>query len=166
MPANIYLKFEDAALKGESTSGQGKDEIEVIAFSHTVTKPLSSSQASNVNRVHGRTQHEDFIIKKWVDQTTPKLNQYCSQGVELKKATVTIYVQPAGKNNTSEQKGDAVKLFVYTMENVIISSVSVTGGVEDTAVETIALNYSAITWSNERNGSKTAGWDLAKNQPK
>jgi type VI secretion system secreted protein Hcp len=166
MPSNIYLKFEDATLKGESTSDQGKDEIEVIAFKHAVSKPLSSSQASNVNRVHGRTKHEDFIIEKWVDQTTPKLNQYCSQGVELKKATLTIYVQAAGKHNTSEQKGDALKLFVYTLENVIISSVTVSGGGEDTPTETLTLNYSCINWSHERSGSKTAGWDLAKNKAK
>lgn len=164
--SSIYLKFEDGALKGESTSAQGKGEIEVLSFSHGVSMPLSTSQASNINRVHGRTQHQDFTLTKWVDNTSPTLNQYCSKGVELKKATVTVYVPAAGKTNTSEQKGPATKLFVYTLENVIISSVSVSGGGDDTPIETLSLNYASITWSDERNGSKSAGWDLSKNDAK
>jgi type VI secretion system secreted protein Hcp len=166
MPSNIYLKFDDSLLKGESTTEHSKDEIEVLSYSHSVSMPLSSSSASNVSRVKGRTHHQDFTITKWVDSASPTLNQYCSEGVGIEKVTLTIYVPAAGKSNTTAQKGAAAKLFVYTLEDVIISSVSVSGGGEDTPIETISLNYACINWSSERTGSKTSGWDLAKDKAK
>jgi type VI secretion system secreted protein Hcp len=155
MPANIVLKFDDASLKGTSKLKKSKDAIEVSSFSHGVSIPLSSSQASNESRAQGRTQHQDLTITKLLDKASPNLNLYCSQGKNVGNATLTIYEPKAD---------DPEQVCAFKLENVIISSVSVSGGVDDLPGETVTLNYSAITWTEGT--SNSTNWDLSTNAKK
>jgi len=167
---NIFLKFEGAdPLKGESTSGDGKDQIELLSFSHGVSMPLSSGEKSNTSRLHGRCYHQDFTVTKYVDKTTPMLNQYCSGGNNITKATITVY-----QASESQSASAPIDFCTYTMENVIISSVSVGAGGGDLPIETVTLNYTKITWAYKiqkqespgtaESGTTTASWNLATNK--
>lgn len=167
---NVYLKFEGAeTLKGQSISGQGKEQIELLSFSHGVSMPLSSGEVSNASRLHGRANHQDFTVTKFVDKTTPILNNYCSGGANIKKATITVY-----QASETGGKSAPIAFFTYTLENVIVSSVSVSGGGGDIPIETVTLNYTAITWAYKKqkqespgdaaSGDVSASWDLTKNE--
>jgi type VI secretion system secreted protein Hcp len=167
---NIFLKFEGAdTLKGESTTTEGKEQIELLSYSHGVSMPLSAGEASNTSRIHGRCNHQDFTVTKYVDQTSPILNQYCSGGNNIQKAIITVY-------QASESGSDAapIAFYTYTLENVIISSVSVGAGGGDLPIETVTLNYTKVTWAYKiqkqespgtgESGDKTASWNLATNK--
>ena len=62
---NIF--FEVDGIKGESTSDQGKDMIEVLSFGHGVAMPLTAGP-SNTSRASGRCVHLDFTLTKHLDQ--------------------------------------------------------------------------------------------------
>lgn len=169
---NVYLKFEGVeTLKGQSVSAQGKDQIELLSFSHGVSMSLSSGESSNVSRRHGRANHQDFTVTKFADRTSPILNNYCSGGANIKKATITVY-----QASETSGKSEPVAFFTYTLDNVIVSSVSVSGGGGDIPIETVTLNYTAITWAykiqkqeapgDAASGDVSASWDLAKNEGK
>jgi type VI secretion system secreted protein Hcp len=150
-----------------ATATAGKP-IELLSYSHGVSMPLSPANPSNTDRRIGRCHHNDFVITKYVDVTTPVMNSYCSSGANIQTATVKVY---ASINPTGGTAGTTVDPDItYTLSNVIVSSVSVGGGGGDRPIETLTLNYTAILWSvtpqDDSAGTAPAAamstyWDLA-----
>ncbi|NNB90242.1 Hcp family type VI secretion system effector [Corallococcus exiguus] len=165
---NIYISFPDIkTLAGQSTTEEGKEQIELLSYSHGVSMPLSAGAPSNTSRKHGRCSHQDFTITKYVDTTSPSLNHYCSGGNNLKKAIITIF-----QASEEDSKSAPVAFFTYELDNVLISSVSVGAGGGDLPIETISLNYTAIKWAYKKqkqdspgtaSGDVSSSWDLMKN---
>jgi type VI secretion system secreted protein Hcp len=164
---NMYLEIKGPDTKGESTSEQGKDMIEVLSFSHGVSMPLTFG-ASNTSRAHGRAQHQDFTISKYVDITSPELNLYCSGGDDIK--TIILHIYKADANSTKP-----IEYLKFTLESCIITSVAIGGGGGDQATETVTFNYGKITWDYIKQGPAAGGankgtmsksWDLSKNVEK
>jgi type VI secretion system secreted protein Hcp len=163
---NLFLFFpETSDLAGNSSAAEVKDKkaIEILSYSHGVSMPLSGASVSGMARTSGRTSHQDFTISKYVDQTTPFFNLYCSGGNNVKKAVIAVY--------QASQTGAAskpVRFMTYTLENVIITSVSMSGSGGDLPVETITLNYGNISWAfnmqdnktNKGSADKTTSWNL------
>ncbi len=163
---NMYLEIKGPDTKGESTSEQGKDMIEVLSFSHGVSMPLTFG-ASNTSRAHGRVQHQDFTISKYVDITSPVLNLLCSGGDDIK--SITLHCFKADANSTKP-----IEFLKYTLESCIVTSVAVGGGA-DMPTETVTFNYGKITWDYIKQGPAAGGankgtmsksWDLSKNVEK
>jgi type VI secretion system secreted protein Hcp len=163
----MFLEIKGPDVKGESTSAQGTDQIEVLSFSHGVSMPLTFG-ASNTSRAHGRAQHQDFTISKYVDLASPTLNLLCCGGDNIK--TITLHVFKADANSSTP-----IEYLKYTLENVIITSVAVGGSGGDAPTETVTFNYGKITWDyikqghtsgNANKGTASSSWDLSKNVPK
>jgi type VI secretion system secreted protein Hcp len=159
----IFIEID--GVKGESTAEQGKDKIEILSWNHGVAMPLTSG-ASNTARAHGRTVHQDFSFTKYVDITTPTLALKCSGGDDIKKIELTIF--QADKND-----GPMVQYYTITLEDCILTNVSISGGPGDRPVETVSVNYRKIKWSYKKQGAPSpggdkgkaeAGWDLEKNK--
>ena len=140
--------------------------IEVLSYSHGVSMPLTFG-SSNTSRAHGRCQHQDFTISKYVDITSPELNLYCAGGDDIK--TITLYCYKADANSTKP-----ILYLKYTLESCIITSVAV-GGSSDAPTETVTFNYSKITWDYIKQGPAAGGankgtmsksWDSSKNTEK
>jgi type VI secretion system secreted protein Hcp len=62
-------------------------------------------------------------------------------------------------------------IITYTLEDVVVSSISVSGGGGDKPVEALSLNYTKIKWeyvqqksSTEKKGNNSTVWDLKTNQ--
>src|SRR5579872_791888 len=113
MAQNMYLKLDGIA--GESTSKQADKQIEVISWSHGVSMPVSMGQGSIQSVKHGRCDHQDVTITKYMDNTTPTLNAKCSAGDNIKTAVLTIYQADAG--------GDHVEFYKIELTDILLTSV-------------------------------------------
>lgn len=135
-------------------------QIELLSYSHGVAMQITGD-VSNTERTSGKPNHQDFTVTKYMDKSSPKFNEACCKGDNFSEVKVTV-----GRND----KGAVLAIIVYTLKNVVISSVSVGGGSGDKPVETMTLNYNHITWDfhNQKDVGGEAGhvetkWDLAKN---
>jgi type VI secretion system secreted protein Hcp len=155
----IFLELGDLAGTSQVTGFEGK--IELLSYSHGVAIQVTGD-ISNTERTSGKSMHQDFHLSKYVDATTPGLNQSCCEGKVFETAKITV-----GRNDA----GEIIPLITYDLTNVIISGISVSGGSGDKPMESFSLNYAAITWEfspqKEEGGKEGAiqgSWDLTLNK--
>ncbi|MES1977200.1 MAG: type VI secretion system tube protein Hcp [Pseudomonadota bacterium] len=139
-----------------------EDRIECLSYSHAVAMQMSSDVSSK-ERTSGRPNVQDFTLSKYMDGSSPVLNQYCCEGRQIGDGTVTV-----GRN----ESGTFMPLIVYTLKDVMISSVSAASSGGDKPAETITLNFTAIQWNYtaQKADSALAGaavgkWDMKTNSP-
>ena len=163
MSTNVYIKID--GIKGESTSAQGKDEIELLSWSHGVSMPLSHGSHSGVSVKHGRCDHQDLTISKYLDKTSPTLNLFTSGGNNIKSCVLSVF--QADKND-----GAPILYYKIELEDLLLTSVSVGHGGGDLPVETVTIHYNKIKWTyavqgkdspGGQKGAVPTGWDLEKN---
>lgn len=155
----IFLKLDD--IKGESQAEGFKDQIEIMSFSHNVAMQVTND-VSNTERTSGRAHVGEMSLTKFVDLSTPKLNEYCCSGKMVKEAVLTLCRNDDGK---------MLPFIVYTTDNVIISHLSVSGGSGGKPVETMSLNFTKIKWEitaqklgGQKEGNVSSVWDMAMNK--
>jgi len=162
---NVYLHIKGPDVKGESVSADGKDGIELLSWSQSVSMPISHAHASGVSVKHGRSDFSDLTISKYLDSTTPVLMQATAGGTNFKSASLTVFM------NDSD-KGKPVEYYRIDIEDVIVTSHSIGHGGSDRAVETLTLHFNTIKWtytpqkrdSPGAGSGKVAGsWNLEKN---
>jgi type VI secretion system secreted protein Hcp len=144
-------------IQGDSQIKGFKGKIEVLSFSHGVAMQVGNDYRGS--RTGGSPNHQDFALTKHLDLASVPLVDACNRGKNL--GTVKLIV---GRSD----RGTVVPVMTYQMENVVVSSVSISGGNGAKPVETITLNYSKITWtysSQKPAGDETASWNLATNRP-
>ncbi|HEX8430045.1 MAG TPA: type VI secretion system tube protein Hcp [Longimicrobium sp.] len=158
MADNIFLNIP--TIPGQTMQTGFAKQIECLSYSHGVSIQVTGD-TTNSERTSGRPNHQDFHITKYVDSSTPLLNQNCCMGQNLGVTTITV-----GRNDT----GAFLPILIYTLQNTVVSSVSVGGGGGDKPVETLSLNYSAIQWQytvqNETGGKEgqvPGAWNVATN---
>lgn len=156
----ILFKPGDTAIKGESTLEGHVDEIELHGYSHGVTMACTVDQ-SHTERTSGRSQHQDFTISKYFDLSSVKLHEYCNKAQSLKQCTILV-----GRNDN----GAILPLVTYTLDEVLISSISVSGG-GDRPQETVTLNYTQIKIEYQgqktdasKGGTSSTTWGLKTNK--
>lgn len=163
---NYYLYFPGGEIVGNTTTKEGKANkaLELLSYSHGVSMAMTASSGpSAAPRPTGRAHHNDFTVTKYLDPTSPKLNEYCSSGQFIEKGAVLEIYQAGG--------AAPVKYASYKLEGIVITSVSVGGGGSDLPTETVTFSYNKISWEfaqqNNANGkggaSVTTSWDLTKN---
>ncbi|WP_437277911.1 type VI secretion system tube protein Hcp [Sorangium sp. So ce375] len=160
---NLFMEFD--GVKGESTSDQGKDLIELLSFNHGVSMPLTAGP-SNMSRASGRCVHNDFSVAKYLDIASPTLNLRCCGGEDIKSIKVHLW--------KADASGKPHKYMTYTFESCILTSVSVTGG-SDQPIENITFNYKKVTWDYSQQkqdapggakGKSSASFSLEENKGK
>ncbi|EKE73843.1 MULTISPECIES: Hcp family type VI secretion system effector [Oceanibaculum] len=156
----IVLKIADKyAIKGECTLDKHTDEINILGYSTGVAMPLHFD-SSGGGRATGRAQVQDITVSKYLDQATPKLNLACCLATELGK--IYIYLI-----RTSGDK--PIEAMTYTLENAMVSSVSLNAGGNELPVESVTFNFTKITWSyqfetkeGDQKGKVETEYDLEK----
>ncbi len=153
-----------ADIKGDCVLEGYADKIELMSYSHNVAMQVTND-VSNTERTSGKPHIGEFTVTKFVDVSTPTLNEYCCAGKAITEVKVTV------GRNAAESDGKVMPFIVYTMNNVVLSNVSVSGGSGGKPVETLSLNFTKIKWeltSQKNDGSKegtaASTWDLAANK--
>jgi len=159
MADNIFLNIP--TIPGQTMQTGFAKQIECLSYSHGVSIQVTGD-TTNSERTSGRPIHQDFHVTKYLDKATPLINQKCCEATALPSVIITI-----GRNDA----GAVIPLIIYTLEDVILSSVSVGGGGGDKPVESVSLNYSSIKWdyTAQKEESGAAGtvsgsWDVSANK--
>lgn len=149
-------------IKGESQLKGFVDKIECLSFSHGVAMQMTSD-VSNKERTSGKPSIQDVNLSKYMDSSSPTLNQACCEGRKIGDCKITV-----GRNAA----GEVLPLAVYTLKDVLVSSISVSAGGGDKPTETLSLNFTAIQWDYtvqkpdaSKEGTASGKWDLKTNTP-
>jgi type VI secretion system secreted protein Hcp len=138
---SAFLQID--GVPGESLNDSHKDWIELEAYGHQMSQPVSSTRSSAGGAATGRTQHGDFTVTKFVDKASPKLYEAVSNGKHFSKAKIEV----------CRAGGTQLKFLEITLEEVMISNVQVdsTGQTNSSGdvlpTETVHLNYGTIEWT-------------------
>jgi type VI secretion system secreted protein Hcp len=158
----IIFKPGDTDIKGECQVKGFENQIECLSYNHGLSMQVTGDQ-SNTERTSGKPNHQDLTITKYLDLASIKLYEYLNKGQTLKQCVLTIARNDAGT---------ITPLIIYTMDNMVVSSISTGGGGMDKPVETVTLNYTAIKWEYKQQksdvsqqGTGSTTWNLATNQP-
>lgn len=153
-----------ADIKGDSLLEGFADKIELMSYSHNVAMQVTND-VSNSERTSGRPHIGEFTVTKFIDTSTPTLNEYCCSGKPITEAKITI------GRNAAEGSGQILPFIVYTLSNVVFSNVSVSGGTGGKPVETLSMNFTKIKWEltaqkddGTKEGTAASTWDLAANK--
>lgn len=151
-------------IKGDSLLAGFENKIEIMSYSHNVAMQVTND-VSNSERTSGKPHIGEFTLTKFVDTSTPTLNEYCCSGKAIPTATLTI------GRNAAEGDGKIMPFITYTLNNVVLSNVSVSGGAGGKPVETMSLNFTKIKWEltaqkddGSKEGTAASTWDLAANK--
>ena len=137
MAKNAYLLID--GIEGECTVPEHEGWIEIIEMEHEVQQAASRSKSSAGGLTGERTDHADFVIKKEMDKTTPKLYEHCSTGKTIPFAEVSLKRAAGGE--------DKVEYMHYKFSPILITSVSTE--FEDDAVlptEVVTFTYQQVEW--------------------
>ncbi|WP_428353123.1 Hcp family type VI secretion system effector [Methyloprofundus sp.] len=159
MATSTYMKIDP--IKGESTDTAHTDWVEVESFSHGLSQPMSGASGTG-GRAASRADFGPFVVSKSVDNSTPDLNLYCAQGTHI--AILELEV--------CQETGEKVCYLKYELENVMIQSVSLSGGGSMRPSESVAFVYDKISWTytavnNDGSTGSVAGpkkWNLEENK--
>jgi len=139
MATNCFLKLETPNITGESTDSDHTGEIQVLSWSHSFNQPTSPTRSSAGGGSVEQANHADFSFTKYIDSATDDLLKQCWSGKSISKGTFTAF-RADGDNKP-------VKYLEITMENIIVSNFSVSGGTGDIPVENVTLSYGTVQYS-------------------
>ena len=158
MAYDAFMKID--GVDGESTDKKHAKWIEVSGFNHEVAQPSSGASATG-GRTGGRAEFGPVSVEKTADKATPVLSQYCAMGEPIPKVEIE-FCEAAGEKHT---------FLKYTLNNVLVESVSVTGsGDMSKPEETVNFSYGDIKWEytpighdGKPGGTLDRGWSLEEN---
>lgn len=161
MASDTFIKFD--GIDGESTDDKHQKWIEVMSYSWGVHQAATTVSTAG-SAPSARADFTDLSITKELDKATPKLFIHCASGQPIAKVEVD-FCRAAGDTKESYMK--------YTMEEVIISSVSTGGGGDGSLpIETVTMNYGKLKqeyFETKRDTGKGAStgaviWNLKTNK--
>jgi type VI secretion system secreted protein Hcp len=155
---NGFLKID--VINGESTDENHKDWIEILSYSHGVEIPVSGTGGGGIT---GPSVHEDIVVVKELDKSSPKLYLHCCQGQRLNQVIMEL----------CKSAGDRPRFLKYELHDVIVTSVRPGGSSDGDPIPTeeVTLNYGKIEWTyteidpttGDPVGDVGTWWDRASN---
>jgi type VI secretion system secreted protein Hcp len=132
---DFFMKLGD--IKGEAMSPGHEEWIKIESFSWGESSRIqpSSGQPS------GKRQHKPLTCTKVLDKSSPKIMEGCSEGTMYNEVKIELL--------SSDPTGRLEPYLIITMQDVIISSYSISGSgdADDRPTEEIAFTYQKITWT-------------------
>lgn len=149
MATNMFIKFD--SVKGECEDDKHKDWIELLSWSHGFSQPASPVRSSTGSTIE-RANHSDLSITKYIDSSTDDLLKACWTGKQFEKADIECF--------RADGDNAPIKYLEVNLEDVIVSSYSISGGGGDIPMENLSLAYSKVTYkydAKKKADAKPAG---------
>lgn len=145
MSSNIFMtaKGEDGTeIKGSSTDEAHKEAIEVVSWSHAFSQPTTAATKSSDQQATSRANHMDFNFTKFFDNASDEFCKACWTGAQLEEVVMMCY----RASGSTDAGGGATDYLMITMNDVIVSNYSISGGGDELPIESITLNYTKIEY--------------------
>lgn len=150
MPEIGFMKID--GIDGESNVKNQKNMIEVLGFSHEVSKEVDPLDC---RKVRGDRRHRTFEVVKSFDKATPLIAQAVCQGKKIKNVEIKWYRQPADGGSDPEH------YFTQKFEDVIVTGIrpwvpNALDGATKTFghMESVTFGYGQVTWKSETGGTE------------
>jgi len=152
----IYMKYGD--VKGNVTSGDHKDWIELTSCQFGTGRPMTMSSGGATNREAGATPNVSEIVCSKVNDDSSQ--QLFNESITGESVSTTI-------DFCQTSKGGALQTYLQlTLEKCMISGYSLSSG-GDRPMESLTLNFTKITYKytkfsgeNKLGSPATSGYDL------
>jgi type VI secretion system secreted protein Hcp len=159
---DIYVKFGNPALKGESQDKDHPDWIEVSSWRHEIIQPRSATASTSGGHTAERTEHGEMVFTKDLDVVSPLLYQHASGGTTFDEVTIDFL--------RADGEGNRVKYLEIKLKYVIIARVAPEVVAEGLPHESFSLRYAAVQWKytqqkvgGNQGGNAQGAWSLTKN---
>ena len=160
MAERWFLKID--GIDGESTHVDHKNEIDVQSWSWGLTHPGSPGGTGGGGGA-GKAVFDDFHFVNRISKASPALFLACASGSHMKSARLT------GRRDAGKAK--SVAFLKVDFQNVMVSSLTQGDSEAGEPVETLALNFTKITYvvipfaaTGAPQPPVSAGWDLELNK--
>lgn len=153
MATNMYIKFEEPAIKGSSSAAEHAGEIEIMSWNHGFSQRTSPTRSTSGSGTVEQADHHNFSFTKHIDEATPDLIKQCWSGKQIGKATLTCYRADGSTDNKP------VKYLEVVMEHVVVASLGYSGGPGGIPTEVISLDYGIVqyTYTSQKTADGTGG---------
>ncbi|MFV8783872.1 Hcp family type VI secretion system effector [Microbulbifer sp. SA54] len=131
----IYMNFNSKAPAGNVTAKGYEDWIEVDSFNFGVGRGISMEAGAMANREATRPSLSEITLTKRIDASSGGLFKSSVSGDEGVK--VEIHVVQTGASSVE-------KYAVYSLEDAIISSYSISASAGGPPMESISLSFAKI----------------------
>ncbi|WP_020410197.1 Hcp family type VI secretion system effector [Hahella ganghwensis] len=154
----IYMNYNQLKVKGNVTAEGYKDWIRLDTFNFGSGRHITMEAGHMSNREATRPSLSTVAIQKMMDSASSGLFKESVTGDAGVKVVIDVVRTAA----------DKIEKFVsYELEDVIISSYSVSAGADSAPTEALSLSYSKITMSytaadraNKGASPERVGYDL------
>ncbi len=140
MASNMYIKFEEPGIEGDSTAEGHVGQIEVLSWSHGFNQPTSPVRSAAGSGTVEQATHQNLTFTKYVDTATDDLLKMCWSGKQIGKATLTCRRSDGATDNAP------VDYLVIEIQHIIVSNFSISGGPGDVPVENVSLDYGIVKY--------------------
>ncbi len=146
MSTNVYLAME--LEKGGKILGSSKDKghvnaVEVVSWSHGFSQPTTAATKSSDQQATSRANHSDLSFTKFFDNASSAILKACWTGAQLKTAVFQMY----RASGATEVGTGATDYLTISLEDIIISHYSISGGGDELPIENITLNYTKCQYT-------------------
>lgn len=158
MSVDMFMKIDGA--QGESKDANHKNWTDIVSFSWGATQPGNLASGGGLGA--GKASFNDLHVVARIDKAAPAVMKHCASGKHLSK--IELSVCKAG--------GHQVEYTKITLEDVLVSSVQLTGELNSEAV-TVNFAFQAAKvkqqyWEQTEQGGKGAeslvAWDIKQNK--
>jgi type VI secretion system secreted protein Hcp len=155
----IYMNYNSLGIKGNVTAEGYKDWIRLDSMQFGIGRGISMEAGHMSNREATRPSISEVTISKMMDVASSGMFKESVTGADGVKVVIDIV----------RTQADKIEKFVsYELEDVLVSSYSISAGSESAPAESISLSFAKITMSysaadgkNKAGGPERVGYDLA-----
>lgn len=159
----IYMNYADLKIKGNVTAEGYKDWISLGSLQFGIGRGISMEAGNIANREATRPSISEVTISKVMDGASSGLFKESVTGSAGTKVLLEVVKTGADKLE---------KFVTYELEDVLVSSYSVSAGDGGAPMESISLSFAKITMSytsadtkNKAGGPARVGYDLSTGKP-